>query len=139
MAVEFLNDGAKSLQSADKYIYRIMTLDRFIDFKNGKFVFISPTKWSDPYEKAFLKVNYHYNGKIYTHPLKPSKEKGTILYAQCWTGNKQTEAMWRGFAPNEDGVMIKIEGNRILNILEEISGRGSFDFYIGKVRYEIRT
>ena len=134
MAVEFINEETEEFFNHENFLYRIITLDRFIDFQKDKLVFVSPSRWSDPYEKAFLEAKYQFNGNEYYHPLKTTE--GNKLFAQCWTASKQTEAMWRGFAPNNDGVMIKISANNLINILEEVSSRGSYDFHIGKVNYE---
>ncbi len=135
MALEYLNDEAESLVEPDMYLYRILTLDRFIDYSRNKLTFISPSKWSDPYEKVFLEAKYHYENEEFDHPLRHNDD-GYKLFAQCWTGTKQTEAMWRGFAPNSDGVLLKIAGSVLVDILNEISERGSFNFFIGKVNYE---
>ena len=136
MAVEFINEESKEFFYSDNYLNRIITLDRFIEFQENKFVFVSPTKWSDPYEKAFLQAKYEYEGRTYFHPLRPVTKEGYNLYAQCWTAGKQTEAIWKGFAPHEDGVMIKVSTSNLLKILDDLSNRGSYDFYVGKVRYE---
>jgi len=111
-----------------------MSLDRFLDFKNNKFVFVSPMLWSDPYEKAYLEAKYNFDGTEYRYPLKPAK--GFKFYAQCWTATKQLEAMWKGFADNEDGVLIKMSVEKIIEILEDFSFNSPYDFYIGKVKYE---
>jgi hypothetical protein len=134
MAVTFLSKQTEQFFASKNYLYRIITLDRFLDFENDQMVFVSPSKWSDPYEKAFLEANYNFQGNVYQHPLKTSN--GYKLFAQCWTENIQTEAMWKVFAPNGDGVMIKLEANNLIKILEEISKKGSYDFYIGKALYE---
>ncbi len=134
MAVEFIDFQSEQEFYKTEYLYRIYPLTRFIDFLNSKFVFVSPTKWSDPYEKAFLEAEYFDNYNSYFHPLNP--KSGYKMYAQCWTATSQTEAMWKGFAPNEDGVMVKILVTKLLDILKKISNESDYDFYIGKVNYE---
>ncbi len=134
MAVEFINAQSQAEFYKVEFLYRIYTLTRFIDFQNNDFVFVSPTKWHDPYEKAFIEAKYFNNGTSYFHPLKPSDVHR--LYAQCWTASKQTEAMWRGFAPHEDGVMVKMGVLELYALLDLILKRGSYDFHIGKVNYE---
>ena len=135
MALHFLNEEASSFFQNDNFIYRILTLDRFLELKDGNLAFISPLKWTDPYEKAFLEVNYNHEGEIFRHPLRPEGRKKR-LFAQCWTGSKQTEALWRGFAKNNDGVMIKFRTQVLLNILQDISNNSRYDVYIGKVVYQ---
>lgn len=134
MSVEFLNQETKTYFKGENYLYRIITLDRFIEMMASKLTFVSPSKWSDPYEKAFLEATYKVDQDEYSHPLRPGD--GYVLYAQCWTGSAQTEAMWRGFAPNSDGVMIKIHVEKIEEVLRSISDKGTYNFYIGQVRYE---
>ncbi len=102
MAINYINNESEDFFHSDNYLTRILTLDRFIEFQENKFVFISPEKWSDPYEKAFLQAKYQYNGNTYIHPLKPVTNEGYNLFAQCWSAGKQTEALWKGFAPHED-------------------------------------
>lgn len=134
MAVEFINHQSKKDFHKTEFLSRIYPLTRFIDFLNNKFVFVSPTKWGDPYEKAFLEAEYFNGNRSYFHPLKP--KDGYRLYAQCWTSSGQTEAMWKGFSPNEDGVLVSIAVSKLLALLTEISIQGEYDFYIGKVNYE---
>ncbi len=136
MAINFINSESERFFHTENYLNRIVTLDRFIDFQENKLVFVSPSKWSDPYEKAFLQAKYEFNGRSYFHPLRPIMNEGHNLYAQCWTAGKQTEAMWKGFAPHEDGVMIQMSTQNMLETLYDISERGSYDFYIGKVNYQ---
>lgn len=136
MAINFINNETEDFFYSENYLNRIITLDRFIEFQENKFVFISPSKWSDPYEKAFLQAKYDFNGQSFFHPLRPIYKEGHNLYAQCWTAGKQTEAMWKGFAAHEDGVMIKMSTSSLLKIIEDISNRGSYDFHIGKVNYQ---
>lgn len=136
MEINFIDNDTQEFFFSENYLNRIINLDRFIEFQENKFVFISPSKWSDPYEKAFLQAKYEFNEQSYFHPLRPIAREGHKLYAQCWTAGKQTEAMWKGFAPNEDGVMIQMSTRNILKILNNISHRGSYNFYIGKVNYQ---
>lgn len=134
MAVKYLDENSREFCQSDEFLFRVITLDRFIELQEDKIVFISPSKWSDPYEKAFMEANYHFEDEVYRHPLGKN-EDGHHVYAQCWSGNKQNEAMWKVFAPNGDGVLLKIRVQGLIEILEDLSSRGSFDFYVGNVDY----
>ncbi|MEP6795900.1 MAG: DUF2971 domain-containing protein [Saprospiraceae bacterium] len=134
MAVKFINNQSEDIFSSIKFLFRIVTLQRLSDFQNNKFVFVSPSKWTDPYEKAFLCAKYKFNENLYSHPL--FNNLGYKVFAQCWTASKQSEAMWRVFAPDKNGVIVKMSLKKLKTILTKISADGLYDFYIGKVKYE---
>ncbi|MEO6133466.1 MAG: hypothetical protein ABIQ02_16620 [Saprospiraceae bacterium] len=106
MAVKFINNQSEDVFSTTKFLFRIYTLQRLSDFQNNKFIFVSPSKWTDPYEKAFLCAKYKGNENLYNHPLYTNL--GYKVFAQCWTASKQSEAMRRVFAPDKNGVIVKM-------------------------------
>jgi hypothetical protein len=79
-------------------IYRIYALDRFRALLASKQdVVVNPTKWDDPFEDFFLErteVADHASGG--TIPLR---NLAGDWYGQCWSLNKDTDAMWRIYSP----------------------------------------
>jgi hypothetical protein len=136
MAINYITEDDRIFFRNENYLYRIISVDRLIDFKQNKFTFVSPSKWSDPYEKAFLEAKYKFGNNEFFHPLKHQAYNGHRLFAQCWTTGKQTEAMWKMFATKENGVTLKISTTRMLEILNHIDTLQEYDIYLGKVNYQ---
>lgn len=58
--------------------------------------------WDDPYELFLFKQNILIEGTPLT-----IKDFDKRHYGQCWSLNKDTDAMWRIYSPQKDGVRLK--------------------------------
>jgi len=114
-------------------IYRTLSIDRAIAmFDQGKFTFLSPSKWEDPYEKGFLTMEIIQNRVPMVIPTVPQVNPVSYnLFAQCWTGIQESEAFWRVRSPQNDGVNIGIDTQTLYTYLNNLN----LNFYIGKVQY----
>ncbi|MDY6857448.1 MAG: DUF2971 domain-containing protein [Thermodesulfobacteriota bacterium] len=104
-----LNEG-----DLDKYVYRIIPLDRFFElFETKRNVLVKPLLWDDPYENFILRskvklksgevVQYNYHDRI---------------YGQCWTLQASSDAIWRIYSPKKNGIRIR---TTIRSLIESLS------------------
>jgi len=90
-------------QDKEQYVYRITTVDRVKElFTSRKNTLVKPRRWDDPYENFILgsKVRLK-SGKIVQYNFH---EK---MYGQCWTFHSASDAMWRIYSPEKNGVRIR--------------------------------
>ena len=116
-----------------KPIYRIMPVHRlFESFENNNLTLVEPEKWDDPFENLLLK------GLIDPLSLnaKISKITRNSIYGQCWTLHRETDAMWRIYSPDKQGVKVRTTMYKLLDSLLASSGTNQkSSCYIGKVNY----
>jgi len=120
----------------EETIYRIFPLKRFIELiKSKQLVLVTPEMWDDPFENFFLKANAY-------------DEHGTIVdlsnlrnawFGQCWTKNKDTDAMWRIYSPNKDGVRVKTTVGKLFDAIYDKEYEYSpLTYFIGQVEYKTK-
>ncbi len=118
----------------DQPIFRIITINRLFQlFETRSNVLVRPKKWDDPFEK-FISESIT--------KLKFEDEKETTvgfrddLYAQCWTKTRESDAMWRIYSPEKNGVRISTTPRKLLNSLSStLNDVKHYSSYIGKVEY----
>ena len=121
-----------SRKQQSRYLYRIISLERLFQlFRSGKNALVHPSKWDDPYENLILKSKVRDrlgNIKQYTYH--------NDIYGQCWTLNTASDAMWRIYSPEANGVRIRARVDRLFESFYR-SGVPSPDRFcvIGKVSY----
>ena len=139
------NSMCINLEDSDfeKPIYRIIPIDRLIDmFRNKELILPQVKIWEDVYENFFLKSKFREaDGKTFT--IDDDFEE---YYGQCWSFAKDSDALWRIYSPNKQGVQIKTTVNKLLDMFMTSSlvtadgGYGlSLDTKIGKVKYLNQT
>ncbi|RZB31574.1 MAG: hypothetical protein SRB2_04543 [Desulfobacteraceae bacterium Eth-SRB2] len=119
-------------QDYGKKIFRILSIDRLIEmFEKKKNVLVKPDLWDDPFENFILNI-----------PVKDKTGKGSksILrkrgYGQCWTLNVESDAMWRIYSPDKNGVKIQTTIRKLFRSLcSAQKSYASISCYIGKVKY----
>lgn len=115
----------------DKSIYRIFDIKYFCDLvQTKKNTIVHPKKWDDPFENHLLNHPVQTkNGKAYNYGRK-------LLYGQCWSLCKQSDALWRIYSPDKNGVKVTTSVRKLFQ-----SFKKSFELernkhsYIGKVQY----
>lgn len=116
----------------DKPVYRIMPIHRVLQaLENEQLVLVKPKKWDDPFENALLASAFETEeGERLTFAAKES------IYGQCWTLHRETDAMWRIYSANKDGVRIASTPRKLLTALEYSSELPpKISCFIGKVTY----
>ena len=123
--------GLKNLQTP---IYRIFSLDRFHELiKNNENVLVNPSKWDDPFENFFLK-----NPAIMPDGTPVSlSQLSNNWYGQCWTLNKDSDAMWRIYSNEKTGVRIKTTIKDLFSIFYDSTDKfATLKYLIGLVEYK---
>lgn len=116
----------------DKPVYRIMPIHRVLQsLEDEQLTLVKPKKWDDPFENALLASTFKTdNGENAALSAKDS------VYGQCWTLHRETDAMWRIYSANKDGVRIKSTPRKLLSALRESDLRFStIRCFAGKVTY----
>ncbi len=82
--------------SSRQFLYRITGYERLVEtLRTDDWYFAHPSTWEDPYE-----VRIH-------NSLSP------LLFAQCWCRRGVSDAMWRIYSPNNLGVRIRTQADRL--------------------------
>lgn len=116
-------------------IYQILPLKYLIKvLLNKKLRFNNILKsWEDPYELFFLKQNISLEGKSIASTLS---EQCKNLYGQCWSLNEDSDAMWRIYSRDKEGVRIKTSIIKMIKALDQARGMLFVGAYFGKVEYK---
>ncbi|MEW8687321.1 MAG: DUF2971 domain-containing protein [Candidatus Thiodiazotropha sp.] len=125
-----------SKKDYDKPVYRIITKERLIElFQKGKNTLVHPSKWDDPYENFILKSQVRMkSGEVKAFDFHDN------IYGQCWSRHKASDAMWRIYSPNKDGIRIKSTIRKLLSSLYFGNvNKPSMSCVIGKVEYLTET
>lgn len=122
-----------SSREALKPIYRVFSLERFLEaLKHRRLTLVRPRMWEDPWENYL----YRYMHKMHGGSDLLLRWYGEDLFAQCWTFHRETDAMWRIYSHNKDGVKVK---SHIRPLLEALRGKaGGYalaNCFVGKVEY----
>ncbi|MHA6910850.1 DUF2971 domain-containing protein [Ralstonia pseudosolanacearum] len=99
-------------------IYRIQNFDRVVDiFEKNELHLSHPSIWDDPYEKYLQ------------HPASDS------LFAQCWSTNPQSDAMWRIYSPNHMGLRIRTTPEKLRNAIRSSLKENDLRYRLIDVEY----
>ena len=87
----------------DRYVYRITTINRVKElFSSGLNTLVKPRKWDDPFENFILRSRVRLkSGEVVQYNLHEA------MYGQCWTFHKASDAMWRIYAPDKNGIRLR--------------------------------
>ncbi len=116
----------------EKYIYRFIPFYRLVEiFKNKTNVLVNPKKWDDPFENFIMNSTGELqNGEMFSIGFREN------FYGQCWTLTRESDAMWRIYSPQKDGVRIRTTPRKLLKSLYNVSGNTrDISCYVGKVKY----
>jgi Protein of unknown function (DUF2971) len=118
----------------DLPIYRVFTRTRFMEmFDSKKLTLVRPKLWDDPFENFMLNAIGELKGG-----LKFQAAIREQLYGQCWTLKRESDAIWRIYAPDKDGVKVKTTIRKLFYAIYEQSGEfRELSCFIGKVKYLI--
>ena len=94
-------------------IYRIVKIERFFELLvNNKNTLVSPSLWEDPFEAFTSKAKIKIDGKL----IMPNNR----VWGQCWTTRiNETDAMWRIYTPDKNGVKIRTTARKLIDSLSE--------------------
>lgn len=114
-----------------KYIYKYLTFNQFVDLVESKRLYLTRvSEWDDVYEAVELR-HLVSNGMRKGPPQWVPEMLGEDLmkaldqsmfdsyYAQSWTwSEEESDAMWRIYSPNNDGVRLKMNVDKIYNAMK---------------------
>jgi hypothetical protein len=93
---------------------------------------VNPEKWDDPFENFFLRS-------------KAQMSEGTLVglesiskdwYGQCWTRNKDSDAMWRIYSKDKTGVRVSTTIAKLFSGFYDAKNKfASLKYLIGSVIY----
>lgn len=119
-------------QDAERRIYRIFSIQRFLEMcASRENTLVRPALWDDPFENFILR-----SMAILSEREKISIGFKDALYGQCWTFQRDSDAMWRIYSPDKMGVRVRTT----VSALHEALRRGCRQFselscFIGRVEY----
>ena len=100
-------------------IYRIFTLERGLDAVVGKkLTLVRPRLWDDPYENALYQRKVKTSGgeEVSIDNLRD------CLYAQCWTEDGNSDALWRIYSPSKNGFRATTTVGKLLKAISDNHG-----------------
>jgi hypothetical protein len=93
----------------------------------------NPSTWDDPFENFFLA-----SGKVAMGggELADLKSLACDWYGQCWTKHSNTDAMWRIYSADKQGVEARTTVRKLFNNLKKFQSSAWYlQFFIGCVKY----
>ena len=124
----------------DKSIYRIFSFSRLEEiFSEKKLTLVKPKKWDDPFENFILNsTGVLPDGRYVEMSFRDN------YYGQCWSLTRESDAMWRIYSQNKDGVKVKTTIRKLFTPLFDVGGHYTtvngvvynLSSFVGKVKYE---
>jgi len=136
-----MNDNLVFLTDTDldRPIYRIFSFSRLEEiFNESKLTLVKPKKWDDPFENFILNsTGILPDGREFQMSFRDH------YYGQCWSLTKESDAMWRIYSPEKDGVKVKTTIRKLFTPLFQLGGQDrkldgtvyNLSSFVGKVKY----
>jgi hypothetical protein len=127
-------------EELDKSVYRIFSFSRLRElFEERKLALVKPNLWEDPFENFILNAT-----GIFPNGMEFNIESRNSFYGQCWSRTKESDAMWRIYSPDKDGVKVKTTMRKLFEPLFQLGGvhrkmngnEYNLTSFIGKVQYQ---
>ena len=124
----------EQISFCDTPIYQIIPVKYLIKIiRNKKLRFNNIlNSWEDPYELFLLKQDIAIEGYEKQNIYSDLREK---YFGQCWSLNRDTDAMWRIYSPDKESVRIKTTVLKMINVLDQVRGMMWYGASFGKVDY----
>jgi hypothetical protein len=95
----------------DVSIYRFMRVEHFLDlFLNKSSWLAAPRQWDDPWENFLAKAEFRGYASF------PDE---CTIFGQCWTSVSESDATWRIYTPQKNGVRIETTPRDLMNSIED--------------------
>jgi hypothetical protein len=108
-----------------RFVYRIVRASHLLDSLESRMSsFSRPNSWADPWEDLL--------SQAHERSRPPGGKPLAMVYAQCWSQESYSEAMWRVFSPGADGVRLRSTPSLLFESVALPSGSEAF---VGRVRY----
>lgn len=129
-----------SNEELDKNIYRVFSFDRLKEiFDTNKVTLVKPKLWDDPFENFILNsTGILPDGREFQIGFRDS------FYGQCWSLTKESDAMWRIYSPDKNGVKVKTTIRKLFTPLFRAGGEHrkingniyNLSSFVGRVKYQ---
>lgn len=131
-----MTESGIDIDDWDQPIYRIYPKNRFIDLLSTKTnVLVQPALWDDPMENFFLKSVV----KTESGELVSLENIAAGWYGQCWTTKEESDAMWRIYSHDKNGVKVRTTIRKLFESLyDETDGFRKLKYFVGRVSYRSR-
>lgn len=116
----------------DKPLFRVFTVNRLFEiFEENKLALVRPKKWDDPFENYMMNATGELEtGELFSIGFREH------FYGQCWSFTRESDALWRIYAPAKDGVRVASTPRKLLKALYAQGGKfQAINSFIGKVSY----
>ena len=123
----------------DKPVYRIFSFQILEQiFQERKLTLVKPKLWDDPFENFILNSTGRLlNGREFQIDFRSN------FYGQCWSFTKESDAMWRIYSPDKNGVKVKTTIRKLFTPLFKAGGQHqkingivyNISSFVGKVKY----
>lgn len=123
----------------DKPLYRIFSFQRLEEiFQENKLTLVKPRLWEDPFENFILNsTGYLPDGREFQIGFRDN------FYGQCWSLTKESDAMWRIYSPEKNGVKVKTTIRKLFAPLFQAGDQHkksngivyNLSSFVGKVKY----
>jgi len=113
-------------------IFRIFSYSRLLQLLVEKrMVLLKPHKWDDPFEN-FLYSSEATSEDNVSISLASLRE---TAFGSCWSLAKESDAMWRIYSHNKDGVKVRTTVGKLFNTFWKAVRDPALKCYVGKVVY----
>jgi len=116
-------------------IYRVIQIEHFFSMiTEHENVLVKPSMWDDPFENLILRGV----GQVQNGVFADLDEIREIFYGQCWTLERESDAIWRLYVePENDGIKIKTTIQKLFHSLYDFfpEPQGLVRAFIGRVEY----
>ena len=121
----YLNNNENRTPS---YLYRVIRFEHLIDlFQTSRFHLSSPNSWEDPFEQFWSKVIFKNLG---------SQDKFLDkIFGSCFTLQARSDAMWKIYSQNCNGVRIKIRFDELVRQVNQTPELRDAKVILGEVNY----
>jgi hypothetical protein len=130
-----MEENGIRIEDWDQDIYRIFSEKRLLNMlvakENG---LVRPSAWEDPFENFFLK----HGGVMPDGTPIDFSNLADGWYGQCWTTQRESDAMWRIYSHGKDGVRVRTTARKLLSSIWKDEPFASLKYFIGGVQYKTR-
>ena len=123
----------------DSAVYRIFSFQRLEEiFRERKLTLVKPKLWDDPFENFILNSTGRLpDGREFQIGFRDN------FYGLCWSLTRESDALWRIYSPDKNGVKVKTTIRKLFEPLFQVGGgyqKANGNLYnlssfVGKVKY----
>jgi hypothetical protein len=106
----------------ESMLYRFMPFQRLLGMIKAQEMYVGNTAaWEDSYENFLAKANFYFQGNRMSY-------KGYIgnYFGQSWTNCPESDALWRIYSPDKNGVRISVNAGHLNTICLQADLASSF-------------